>query len=100
MDTMTVHDEATVDFGGDADPLGALARLFDAMPAGSFVTIAKRAERGRTFVVVSRHVPGRGCTNGDPFELTTLDGRPIDTRDALVLATMALEQKENRNDHR
>ena len=52
-------EAAAATFGGDADELGSLARLFNYMLACAFTTIAKRVQGNRTFVVASRLIPGR-----------------------------------------
>lgn len=88
------HETAAASFAGEADPLGPLARLFDSMPGGAYLTIAKRTERGRTLVVVSRQIPARGTVTADPFDTTSVDGHAIETRAALTLAALALEHKE------
>jgi hypothetical protein len=97
METITEPnvETTTADFEGEADPLGPLARLFEDMPAGAFITIGKRVERNRTLVVASRQIPGRGTVTAPLFEMTTVDGEPLDTRDALALATLGLEHAED-----
>jgi hypothetical protein len=98
METITEPktETAIASFGGEADELGSLARFFEEMPAGAFITIAKRVQGARTFVVASRQIPGRGTVTAPLFEVTTVDGERVDTRDALVLAALGLEQAEDR----
>lgn len=98
METITDQnvETAVASFGGEADPMGSLARLFESMPAGSYVTIAKRIERGRTFVVATRQIPGRGPSVEVLIDTTDVDGCVVDTRAAIVLAMLGLEHAEER----
>jgi hypothetical protein len=82
-----------ISFDSGDDDMAPLARLVDSMPAGSFVEIGKRKEGDRLLLTVKRQIPGRGPVAIEPFALDWARGT-IDTKAALVLALLQLEEAE------
>lgn len=79
-----------------ADLLGPLARLYDTMPAGSWIEIAKPKEAGpdgKPQMIVRRRIPGLIATAVSE-RMTTDQGAAVETRTALALATSLLAHVE------
>lgn len=78
------------------DLLGPLARLYDAMPPGSWIEIAKPRKKdgfGDPYITVRSCPVGRANTSVD-HPLVTEQGAKIDTRTGIALATSALAAAE------
>jgi hypothetical protein len=65
---------------GNGDPL---SRLWDALPPGGEIQIAKRHERGERVLCVARVlIPGQGYTSAP--------GQPVETDDGVALSSYAV----------
>jgi hypothetical protein len=73
---------------GNGDPL---SRLWDALPPGGEIQLAKRHERGERVLCVARVlVPGDGYTSGPGQPLETDDGVALSSYAVVTLALLGL----------
>jgi hypothetical protein len=79
---------------GNGDPL---SRLWEALPAGGEIQIAKRHERGERVLCIARVlIPGDGYTSGPGQPVETDDGVELTSYAVLTLALLGLEGERRR----
>lgn len=79
---------------GDGDPL---ARLWESLPVGGYVEVAKaRDERGRVVAVAKAQRPGAGPWSGPEQPTVASDGEPLSVYAVVTLALCGLVAEEQR----